>query len=273
MPQLHPSRRTGRHLLAGGLLSAVVVLGTPAVASAADDSTSPLGSIPGLDQLPIPLPGAGTGGDDGEGDTGGDTSGAPALPGPDDLDAGAACVAGLVDGITVQVGEIVGGLTGILVGLTGVGSTTVGAEQTATIPMTPEEFLALLSPAQLQQLLAGGQESLTVGIPLVVEGVAGIVPVVFDFVSCLASLIPAATPTTVSPGYTPPAAAAPTTTVAPAITTSAAPTQAVAYPGYAPTGGAPSDDDGSPAALVGLGLLTAATGGGALWLRARRGVA
>ena len=34
MPQSHPSSRTGRRLLTTGLLSAVVVLGTPAIASA-----------------------------------------------------------------------------------------------------------------------------------------------------------------------------------------------------------------------------------------------
>ncbi|MFC7574091.1 hypothetical protein ACFQX8_18000 [Klenkia terrae] len=261
--------------MVGSLLGAVVVLGTPAVASAA----------PTVPTLPIPLPGTTTSSSPaattttvspavgGGLPTGLPTGGAPELPGPADLDAGAACVSGLVEGIQVQVGQIVGGLTGILVGLTGGGSTVVGADQSATIPMTPEDLLALLSPEQLEGLLSGGQESLTVGIPLVVEGVAGVVPVVFDFVDCLAALIPApapAAPTTQAPA---PAPAAPTTTVAPAITTSAAPTQAVAYPGYAPTGGAPSDEDGSPGALVGLGLLTAATGGGALWLRARRGVA
>jgi hypothetical protein len=95
---------------------------------------------------------------------------------------------------------------------------------------------------------------------------------VLDFVDCLAALIP--TPAAAAPTTAPPTTAAPTTPApVAAVTTSAAPVQAVAYPGYAPTGGAPSDDDGSPAGLVGLGLLTAATGGGALWLRARRGVA
>ncbi|CAB4906247.1 unannotated protein [freshwater metagenome] len=282
MPQLHPSRRTGRRLVVGGLLSAVVVLGTPAVASAEDNPlTSVLEQVPGVGSAA----GTGTGGASAPTSVVPGFGGLPSLPGggassPDPtavISGGAACVQGLATGIQVSVTGLATGLTQALIGLLGGGASPAavqGGTATTTIPITQAQLLDLLdlSPEAIADLFENGQQSLTMGVQVVVDGVTKVVQVVLDFAQCLAALIPTPAPAAPTTTQAPPAAA-PTQAAAPAITTSAAPAQAVAYPGYAPTGGAPSDDDGSPAALVGLGLLTAATGGGALWLWARRGVA
>ncbi len=284
MPQLHLSRRTGRRLLATSAIAAVAVLGTPAVASAQAPSLSDvpgLGSIlpggsSGSSTAPSVVPAIPSSGIPGLGSLPG--AGGGTTPDPTEIiSGGASCFQGLVNGIQVSVTGLATGLTEALIGLLGGGSTEapVAADGTATttIPISQQQLLDLLdlSPEQLADLFENGQESLTMAVQVIVDGVTKTVQVVLDFAQCLAALIPTpapAAPTTTTPAPT----SAPVQSAAPAVTTSAAPTQAVAYPGYAPTGGAPSDDS-SPAGLIGLGALVAASGGGALWLRARRGVA
>ncbi|MCW2584328.1 MAG: hypothetical protein JWQ53_3118, partial [Klenkia sp.] len=122
MPQSHPSSRTGRRLLTTGLLSAVVVLGTPAVASA-DPLTDATEQIPGV--------GTGTAATPTTVSPAVPTSGAglpspPGAAGPPDpvesVSAGAACVNGLATGIQMSITDVVGGvagLGGLLAGLPG----------------------------------------------------------------------------------------------------------------------------------------------------------
>ncbi|KQS60569.1 hypothetical protein ASG36_06605 [Geodermatophilus sp. Leaf369] len=280
MPQSHPSSRTGRRLLTTGLLSAVVVLGTPAIASAAPA----LPSLPSLPLPGLPLP-TGTATPSPTVSPAVPTSGAglPSLPGagalPDPLEsvsAGAACVDGLATGIQMSVTDIVGGLAGLgglLAGLPGGDLVPVpGTSSTSaatTIPLSIDDLRDLLGPERLAELLAGGQEDVTAQIEVVIGGVTSLVPVVLDFVSCLAALVPTAAPA--APTTTAPVAPAAPTTTAPAPTSAPAAVQPVAYPGYAPTGGAPGEESHAPLALAGLGVLSAA-GASALWLRGRRGV-
>jgi hypothetical protein len=283
VPQSHPSSRTGRRLLTTGLLSAVVVLGTPAIASAAPA----LPSLPSLPLPGLPLP-TGTATPSPTVSPAVPTSGAglPSLPGagalPDPLEsvsAGAACVDGLATGIQMSVTDVVGGLAGLgglLAGLPGGDLVPVpGTSSTSaatTIPLSIDDLRDLLGPERLAELLAGGQEDVTAQIEVVIGGVTSLVPVVLDFVSCLAALVPTAAPaapTTTAP-VAPAVPSAPTTT-APAPTSAPAAVQPVAYPGYAPTGGAPGEESHAPLALAGLGVLSAA-GASALWLRGRRGV-
>ncbi|SCX39691.1 hypothetical protein SAMN03159343_0745 [Klenkia marina] len=281
MPLPHLTRHAGLRLLATGAIAAVAVVGTPAIASAQDNPLVDVPVVGGLlapaQQTPV-VPGtSGLPSLPGLPSSGADLPGAGGLPNPaDSISAGAACVQGLVTGIQVTVTGIADGLRDALIGLLGGGGTSVpvvDGTASTTLPMTPEELAGLLdlSPERLAQLLADGQQSLETTVEVVIGGVAQTVGVVVDFVKCLASLIPAPAATT-PPATTPaPQPAAPTTTAP--VTTQAPQTQAVAYPGYAPTGGQPSDDDQGVEGLAALGLLGVATGGGALWLRARRGVA
>ncbi|KQS68694.1 hypothetical protein [Modestobacter sp. Leaf380] len=286
MPQPHPSRRTGRRLFAGGLLSAVVVLGTPAVASA-EQLTDAVGGL--TDQLPGPLGSALDQADTGaDTDTGGDVTGAfdgttglPTLPGagslPEPLSAGAECVGGLVEGVTVSIGDVVGGLAGlggVLTDLLG-GQTPVSLSQTSTstaagtIPLSLDDLIEILGPERVEELLAGGQEDVTAQFEMVIGGVTHLVEVVFEFVDCLAGLLPAVAPAAPSPSTPAPQPAAP---VAPAPVAAVAPAPAsaapVAYLGYAPTGGEPTGSS-APLVLAGLGALTAAAGATAYGLRRR----
>lgn len=252
MPLTHLTPpRAGRRLLVGGLLTAVAVLGTPAVASAADGAAIP--------SLPIPVPGTSTSTTTA---TTSPTTTSSAIPaGP--FEAGAACVRGAVAGVQMVFDDASGSLLDYLLDNQDLLEGLLAAQG--------GELADAVSGDAVQEAAAAGQETITVPVEIVMNGVTQLVDVVVTLIQCLVDAVPTGLPaaeTPVVPAYT----GTPTTSSPPAVTTSAAPVAAVAYPGYAPTGGAPTEGSSAPLVLGGLGLLTAAAGGVAHHLRARRGV-